>query len=329
MEVHVDEDNGYVLELSPAQGLINLRWPCTRFKILTRDKLFGSITIGTCTMCSFVRDGVLHQIARLCPFKYLGSDASDNMDSEGSSETGASYDSASGARTISFTIGGYFRFGCCSSSRRSTSGDRGIPFCDKYSILLNQESPFVMACYGDTHDERLEMRLWENEIPVKLAPKDARGIENRHTKGKADAQFPHDAVHLYALHEVHLPGPTEPSVTLVATFSLLRKTSPMNWAGPGVISPPTVQDYLGVSDDYIGSSEAPIAAPYRFLSTVFGQFPSPGPIELNVIGRGLEQILGVASVSFRLMGEHGSSRERVALVRSIVTPQMVDLSSTL
>jgi len=44
MEMIIKDDDKYVLEETPAQGMINLRWPCTRFNIVKPDAFDGSST---------------------------------------------------------------------------------------------------------------------------------------------------------------------------------------------------------------------------------------------------------------------------------------------
>jgi hypothetical protein len=172
----------------------------------------------------------------------------------------------------------------------------------------------------------------------------------------------------------------EKPINIVASFSLVKSNTPTVFDAFDVIKSADVQKYLGVSD-------ISISAPYRLWSSVLGQAPGPEALELNIIGRSVEQILGVSSVpvkqrnaaenvckplatasadsnssaletSVNVMGSQDAGRNKsaaaslghppqqnasadsedhgsmetdmgIALIKNIITPQVVDLESTL
>jgi hypothetical protein len=60
--VGIPSDANYALELA-ASGVINLRWPCTKFNLVRNDSLHGAIIFATYTICSFVKDyGIDHAL---------------------------------------------------------------------------------------------------------------------------------------------------------------------------------------------------------------------------------------------------------------------------
>jgi len=76
--LHVFGDQDYVLEMTPAQGYVNLRYPVTKLHLVRQSDLFGSETFASYTSCSFVKDGTVYQIARILP-SHLASSTSSSV----------------------------------------------------------------------------------------------------------------------------------------------------------------------------------------------------------------------------------------------------------
>jgi hypothetical protein len=369
--IRICEETDYVLESTPAQGMINLRWPCTRLNFVQKDRLFGSITFASYTICSFVKDQTLYQIARIPPSNLPGSAPSIGNSSRGGSTMSA--------LKLDIDVGGMVRFGCCSSNR-GASGGRPAPFYDNYTFIEpeNGKSTYTLACASDCHERRLEIRLWVNREPVKLERHLCTEARLCYTDSDNQLEYPHEVVGLHAIH--HFSMVEEKPINIVASFSLVKSSTPIVFDAFDVIKSADVQKYLGVSD-------ISISAPYRLWSSVLGQAPGPEAFELNVIGRSVEQILGVSSVPVKkrnaadnvykplatasadansstldnsVNGIGGQDTERngtasaslghppqqnastdseaygsmetdmgIALIKNIVTPQVVDLGSTL
>jgi hypothetical protein len=369
--IRISEDSDYVLESTPAQGMINLRWPCSRLNFVQKDRLFGSVTFASYTICSFVKDQNLYQIARIPPSNLPGSAPSVGNGSRAGSTVSA--------LKLDIDVGGMVRFGCCSSNR-GASGGRPAPFYDKYTIIQpeNGRPTYTLACISDCHERRLEIRLWVNREPVKLKHHLCTEARLCYTDGDSQFEYPHEVIGLHAIHQFSMVE--EKPITIVASFSLVRSNTPIVFDALDVIKSANVQKYLGVSD-------ISISAPYRLWSSVLGQAPGPEALELNIIGRSVEQILGVSSVPVKQrnaagnvckplatssvdsnsstlensangMGSQDEERNKsaaaslgrslrqnpsaeseahvsmetdmgIALIKNIITPQVVDLESTL
>jgi hypothetical protein len=369
--IRISENTDYVLESTPAQGMINLRWPCTRLNFVQKDPLFGSVTFASYTICSFVKDQNLYQIARIPPSNLPGSAPSVG--------NGSRAGSTMSALKLDIDVGGMVRFGCCSSNR-GASGGRPAPFCDKYTVIQpeNGRSTYTLACASDCHERRLEIRLWVNREPVKLERHLCTEARLCHTDGDSQFDYPNEVFGLHAIHQFSMVE--EKPITIVASYSLVKSNTPIVFHAFDVIKSANVQKYLGVSD-------ISISAPYRLWSSVLGHAPGPEAVELNIIGRSVEQILGVSSVpvkqrnaadnvckplatasvdsnsstlekSVNGIGSQDAERNKstaaslghstqqnasadseahgsmetdmgIALIKNIITPQVVDLESTL
>jgi len=140
LELAIDEETDFVQE-SAVQGMINLRWPYSSFRLLwaedaESDKPGGGDvhragnSFAKTSLCSFVRDGSLYQILRITPEKLMGSEASSETASLApyqSHDTSASQhqDMTRAPRlpisTVYLQVGGVVRIGCYSSSHTVSS----------------------------------------------------------------------------------------------------------------------------------------------------------------------------------------------------------------
>jgi hypothetical protein len=289
--IRITEDTDYVTEKTPAQGMINLRWPCTIFNIVRQSKLLGSVKLGSYTMCSFVKDGTLYQIARFSPSETVFGDS---------------------IAKVTLDVGGMIRFGC-SNSNVLRPGDLPVSFCDNY-IVDNPEDRNerrILSCTSQCHEMRLDIRLWVNRRPISLQLHKCRTARLSHSDPEGHPEYHDEIAAVHAFHEVNMFD--DKALTCVASFSLVKSSAPKTSNDLRMVRSDDVQEYLGVSD-------ASYSAPYRLWARALGQLPSPEAFELNSIGRVVEQILCVSSVpvhqqeiiespSITTLGSHDSETE--------------------
>jgi len=342
----------YTLELSEAQGLINLRWPCTRFNIVRKgsDILFGSVTVATYTVCSFIKDQTLYQIARITPPRRSSSDAESTSNSQ--------------SATCKLTVGGTIRLGCAASNGAGLAGSSS-PYRDNYNVVRPKAMGMMdtlLAGTSERHERRTEIRLWINRKQVQLQRRKFLNDRIIQPDDNKHLDYADEVVDLAANYEFDLPD--ESPVIVVASFSLMTNETAIDDRLQPVISSPVIQDFLGVTD-------TSISAPYRLWTNAL-DLP-PDSFELNAIARSVDQILGVSSVPFlgpntktdlkgclhisglvvnnetksidtlttraseasntdsgiELTKIHQSNGKGIALIQNIMTPQLVDLGNTL
>jgi hypothetical protein len=294
--IRVSQDTDYVLESTPGQGMINLRWPCTRLNFVQKDRLFGSVTFASYTICSFIKDQTLYQVARIPPSKLPGSAPSVGNSSRAGSTVSA--------LKLDIDVGGMVRFGSCSSNRGASGGQLAF-FCDKYTVIKpeNGKPTFNLACVSDRHERRLEIRLWVNREPVELKRHFCTEPRLRRTDNDSKSEYPHEVIGLHAIHQYSMVE--DKPITIVASFSLVESSTPITFEPFNMIKSADVQNHLGVSD-------TSLSAPYRLWSNVLGQAPGPEAFELNTIGRCVEQILGVLSVHVKQRTAAGNACKPLA-----------------
>lgn len=123
-----ERDPGWVQEATPVQGMINLRWPCTRLNWVRKKTRTGSDHFASSIVCSFVRDKTVYQIGRVVPKGLTKSSPSAYSDSE----TQLDDTKAKHSVTSQVDIGGTILFGSPSTAARqgySASSKQ----CDKYT----------------------------------------------------------------------------------------------------------------------------------------------------------------------------------------------------
>jgi len=297
--INIEGSSDYVLEKTPAQGFINLRWPYTRMNFVSSDSRTGSTNFASYTMCSFVKDHTVYQILRIAPDKLLSS----LPNSDANSISGVNL---SGPK-VTIDVGGTIRFGCFSTANgmseaqetwqnekitdESTFGGPPSPFFDKYSIRSPDEgqSSYVLACESETHQRRLEIRVWIDLNPLKLK---LHTCDYNRIKHVDDTRRPdlNDVVGLHAQHQIPTSG--NRAINVVASFAITRSSDTLNCGPTKVPESTEVQEYLGVT-------EFSTEAPYRLWSNILGNVPgleAPKAYELNTVGRTIESILGGLSV---------------------------------
>ncbi|KAK0642174.1 hypothetical protein B0T16DRAFT_462179 [Cercophora newfieldiana] len=317
--LHVPDDQDYVLEMTPAQGYVNLRYPVTRLHCVRHSDLFGSVTFASYTSCSFVKDGTVYQIARILP-SHLSSSTSSSVHSR--LPRGDWKDT-----TVTVDLGGVIRFGCaCSSAHRHGVDGRSLGpvvplFHDRYQTVQDK---YVLGCESSTHRKRLEMRLWidRDAQPLELhhcssvrLDRHACGLD--HDEGQNSESYPHEVWRMHVRKELLFRE--DRATVLVAAFKLVDSDEPLDRARQDVIDYRVVQEYLGVADDSL-------CATYRLWTNTLGNTERT---EINAIGRAVESTMSIASVPYAMPAEgQGTTDLGVALVRNIVASPIVSLEST-
>ncbi|KAK4445134.1 hypothetical protein QBC34DRAFT_429266 [Podospora aff. communis PSN243] len=311
MTIRTPEDQEWAQEPTAAQGLVNVRWPYTRFNWVRES----GAAFATFSVCSFVKDGTLYQIARIAP-------RTPAQSSLASSSVNLADKSPRTKKPVVFEIvvGGLVRFGCPSTVGSATystlpADEASRVFEDVYktrierpNISVTTKNPKEVApaytCTGTHHEKRLEIRLWINRAPQN--PSDFRHM--------CEAPRPEEVASVHIRRRVEFDN--RKTTVIVAAFRLVdsdAELKPMASVGHD-----EVLMHLGVADN------SP-QAPYRLWSAVLGSFSGADSFELNTVARSIETILGVATlpVAPSRNGEPAS----IAMLRNIITPQVVDLES--
>jgi len=332
--LRIPEGEDYVFEATPAQGFVNLKWPVTRLNFVRDSALLGSVPFASYTACSFVKDKVTYQIARIMPSKLSSTDASVS-----------SHPPATGCkeRQVTVDVGGLVRFGCpCSAvhgdGRRTRPGDNtvlpAVPlFRDRYAVVTPPEGEkrFVVGCESATHQKRLEIRLWIDREAQELdfhhcksLRRDNHATGGGHRKlegGDADAVFPDEVFPFHIRRD--LPLREDKPTVIVASFTIVESSEALDNQEKDVIEYETVQKHLGVSD-------ASTNAPHRLWASAINCMPDVDTFEINAVGRAVEGVMSIASTPVSARGRGGTlDGFGVALIKNIMTPQIVDLESTL
>lgn len=333
MSIRIPDNAEWVQEATPAQGLINLRWPFTRLDWVRTKKSIGSAHFASYTVCSFVNDGTVYQIARIMPKKLTTSSpslSSDDLydDLKPSISTPTTPPKSSHTVKFAVDVGGVIRFGCPSSAVKRASPNDPTPttvpppFFDKYTKTPDDGKPaYVFTCTSEVHEKRLEIRVWIDRKPQKLRLHECKS--HRLSHGNHPVEYPHEVCALHVLKE-DIEFDEDRPMVIVSSFSLVDSHAFALVEDPlPVINYEEVQYYLGVADP------APLA-PYRLWSTMTNPLWSVDAFQLNATGRAVENVMGVASLPVSSIGSAMSpGRMGVALLKNIVTPQVVDLESTL
>jgi len=263
LEIRIEEDSPYVLERTPAQGLINARWPYSRFDFVHLNSAHGrsSAAFAHQSNCSFVKDQTLYQILRITPAKILKSLPA----SEASSTTGDTQSTWS----LTIQVGGMLRMGCpntCVASRPAvadpslsvswrrpgtepTPTGLSRPFYDKYTATDPDDGVLrpALTLKSETHQRRLEIRVWVDQKAILLHcehPPDAR--RRRLDTTPDDPEYPDETKELYALHRLDLTD--DKPVNIVTTFRFAPANQAIQDDVPALPAAEVIQDYLAVAD---------------------------------------------------------------------------------
>jgi len=333
--------------------MVNLRWPFTRLHWTRKDDQLGSVHIASFTVCSFVKDGIVYQIARVVPRKLTKATPTSSLENLNKSPSDSNNSIAGRDDKVEFAVdvGGVIRFGCPSTAVNRTRNDKynatAVPpaFYDRYTRHPERDTDtsYVFTCESEVHRKRLEMRVWIDQEPQELKFHSCQSAKLQH--GPRPKPGYQEVCSFHVLKEGEILHDDRPTV-IVASFALVDAHTPRVTGPIPVISYTAVKSYLGVADHALW-------APYRLWSSFIGPSSSTGDsVELNAIGRVVETILGVACIpipseyqessdgSPATQPDHANSDTRstystvkpnkgVALLKNIMTPQEVDLESAL
>jgi len=319
-------------EPTAAQGLINLRWPYTRLDWVKVNSRTGSDPFAAFAVCSFVRQGILYQIARIVPKKVAQTSPAPSV-VEVDMETSPHSPHSETAVKFAIDVGGWIRFGCPSTIGNAARRPDAPLFSDDYTVYPpdHKTKAQILTCTSKRHKKRLEMRLWVNRVPQTL---------RRHECQSSRLDRGPNEVASFHIRQNCVFNDRETKV-IVASFKLVDSdTEPVD---TDAIHYEQVLHHLGVSD----YSDR---APYRLWSTILSSTSSADSFELNAIARSVESTLCVSSMPVATAyssfpsndTQHVSSddtaqsiasdshpKSRVALLKNIITPQIVDLESAL
>ena len=360
VQLNDEDEKGaqWVSELTPAQGLINFRWPCTQFRWIRQTPSVGGSTTReksvVCTMCSFVKDGTLYQISRLVPERQIQAPPVSMSNTEMNTPAGAEAEHTLPVAGIK--LGGIMRFGCprtASSNRRSptsTSTCTSIPrvssatpppFLDQYACHPEDgDTDYTWSASSFRHRKRVALRLWVNRVPSKLGLafpdyRDRPAPRELAPRGWSDV-FP-------LLIRQKIPLALDTPTVIVASFSVVEDDG--EWSPTEEPLPPIADAEVQL---YLGAAHSSLSAPARLWSSLIGPAtPNGSQFEMNVIARSVESVLGVTSLpvgsattrDVHVQQDHqagdtsnaatSTHARGIALLKNIMTPQTVDLESVL
>ena len=276
-----------------AQGWVNFRWPYSQYELVRRDPRTGDIVgTGTCEAISFVNQGTFFQINRL---KWGHGSSLSEYDSSGAPGQG------NNSATARFRIGGNVRFGCpCSNN-----DPRGLEN-DSFTVTNNTKTG--LCCTSTKYETRLEIGLTENGVARALTPRETPN--GTPTQPWADLSS-----------EVRVNIPVGEATYLVSTYAL-RNDDEDDDKDCSVELPADLTDYLGVSRESVNMTDR------LWTALCAANYEAVDAVEFCIIGRCVEQILGVTSIPVRQPPGRPRVVER-ALIGNIMTSQFVDVQSAL
>lgn len=220
--------------------------------------------------------------------------------------------------TIKLAHGGKIQFGCpCSNG--------GPPVNDSFELQFANEK---LSCSSQMYGRRLELQLFVNNFPRTL---ERPVYPSRFDTRNCDLSTTHD-VDLYSGKPVFI----------VSTYSL-RNGEGIDYSKNSKLNGELfndIGDYLGVSQNSLNMTDR------LWTALCSNNYESNEAVEVCVVGRSVEQILGVTSIPtpyktqvtgvldptpLQDTGRIQDPRNEipVALVRNIMTSQYVDVQSTL
>jgi hypothetical protein len=290
-----------------AQGWVNFRWPYTQYELKRRGEKWDEHT-GTCEEISFVRDGTVFQLMRL---KWgRGSSLSDYSDSVDSQEK----------QTVRLKAGGIIQFGCpCSNGGPSN--------IDTFRLNVINDGGTGLNCVSDRYQKRLEMQLFVNGIQQNVSMP-VHGLDGDELIGTE--------VNTSSMHRIEL-SVGEPTY-IISTYAL-RNSKEAHHA-ISIDRFLDLQGHLGIANTSVNMTDRLWTA---LCST---NYEASEAVEFCVVGRCVEQILGVSSIPFATLpvSKRSSAYEdersqnapeatqeafETALLCNIITPQYVDVQSAL
>ena len=319
------ESNGsdFVLGERRNQGFVNFRWPYIQYELKRKypDGGVEQIHVGAYETISFVKDGVIFQVACIRPGRIHTS--AWHRPIAKPSRIEAETVTNQKELKIRFRMGGSVQFGCpCSGGRIS---DNEEPPPNDVQRLLAKEDEGLLFCVNNGYQKRFGMQVFVNdELRTLRRPLPEHGPLR---EGKE---------HSFAYHDIEIVAGS--ATFIVAAYALRDYTSTEPILKPDSFK--YIADYLGVSNDSKKMSDR------LWTACLTTNYDAAEAMEFCAIGAAVEQTLCVSSVpmSMRLNAEtpldiiqypskvdHENEWEYkgVALIRNIMIGQYVDLQSTL
>ncbi|AEO64451.1 uncharacterized protein THITE_48161 [Thermothielavioides terrestris NRRL 8126] len=285
-----------------AQGWLNFRWPYAQYELVRRHPEKRDIILGTgtCEIVSFVSDGTVFQIHRL---KWgRGSSVNDQDDSD-----------AANSATARFRVGGRVRFGCPCAQAADGPADE-----DRFATA---SSGLALCCTSGRYKTTLVLGVQVHGAPQPLAARhmdgNASGISSRRRW-----------IDLSSEYRVKIPFGDHEGVCLVSSYALRAAAEDPQalLTVPGSAPlPDRLQDYLGVDRQSVNMTDR------LWTALCSANYEAGEAVELCVVGRCVEQILGVTSIPLQKprqpSNQEGHELPELALIGNIMTFQYVDVES--
>ncbi|KAL2072990.1 hypothetical protein VTL71DRAFT_10314 [Oculimacula yallundae] len=210
------------------------------------------------------------------------------------------YDSVEGSerKTARVRVGGVVQFGCPCSNRGSADPDS-----------FHLSSGDGLDCVSDRYQKRLEMHLFIDGIRQNLSGP-LHGLDYEPVSGTE--------VDTSSTHELEIRD-GEP-IIIVSTYSLRNTDSEMTGMDTATFA--DLEDYLGTCKTSINMTD-------RLWTALCSEnYEASEAVDVSVIGRCVEQILGVSYVPFWRNSGISRTEVEIALLHNIMTPQYVDVQSS-
>lgn len=211
------------------------------------------------------------------------------------------YDSVDGAerKIVRVKVGGVVQFGCPCSNRGPADADD-----------FRLSSGNGLDCVSDRYQKRLEMRLFIDGVRQDISAP-LHGLDHDEVGGTE--------IDTSSIHEVELRA-GEP-VILVSTYAL--RCIDANSAGLSMATFTNLEDHLGTGNTSVHMTDR------LWTALCSANYEASEAVDVCVIGRGVEQILGVCSVPLSRRSSQSNEEKEVALLCNIITPQYIDVQSSL
>ncbi|KAH7357226.1 hypothetical protein BKA65DRAFT_524383 [Rhexocercosporidium sp. MPI-PUGE-AT-0058] len=210
------------------------------------------------------------------------------------------YDSANGSemKTVELKIGGVVQFGCPCSNR-------GPPDADIFHLSSGNE----LVCLSNRYQKKLEMNLFIDGMRQDISAA-LHGLDHDEVSGTE--------VDISSTHEIELRD-GEP-VIIVSTYAL--RAIDADPAGLSMATFTNLEEHLGTCNTSLNMTDR------LWTALCSPNYEASEAVDFCVIGRGVEQILGVCSVPVPQPSRHPVDHDEIALIRNIMTPQYIDVQSS-
>ncbi|KAH9217918.1 hypothetical protein DL95DRAFT_89415 [Leptodontidium sp. 2 PMI_412] len=210
------------------------------------------------------------------------------------------YDSADGSerKTARVKVGGVVQFGCPCSNR-------GPPDADTFHLSTGNG----LDCVSDRYQKRLDMHLFIDGVRRDISAP-LHGLDHDEVSGTE--------VDTSSIHEIELRD-GEPAI-IVSTYALREIDTEST--GLSIATFTDLEDHLGTCNTSVNMTDR------LWTALCSANYEASEAVDFCVIGRGVEQILGVCSVPLPRAASSQDTDDEVALLCNIMTPQYIDVQSS-